>query len=53
MAKSRINVRFIAIFLGILALVLAPIVLLYTAWAYKVMFGRVTAQEVRMNPDFY
>ncbi|BCA62277.1 cytochrome d ubiquinol oxidase subunit 2 [Sphingomonas sp. HMP9] len=33
--------------------VLLPIVLAYTAWAYKVMFGRVTAQEVATNPDFY
>ncbi|MBN8813763.1 MULTISPECIES: cytochrome d ubiquinol oxidase subunit II [Sphingomonas] len=30
-----------------------PIVLAYTAWAYRVMFGRVTAQDVRTNPDFY
>lgn len=33
--------------------VLLPIVLAYTAWAYKVMFGRVTAEDVRNNPDFY
>jgi len=30
-----------------------PIVLLYTSWAYKVMFGRVGEEEVRLNPDFY
>ena len=30
-----------------------PIVLAYTAWAYKVMFGRVTLHDVRTNPDFY
>ncbi|NWP05601.1 cytochrome d ubiquinol oxidase subunit 2, partial [Escherichia coli] len=30
-----------------------PIVLAYTAWAYRIMFGRVTAQDVRTNPDFY
>ncbi len=29
-----------------------PIVLAYTAWAYRIMFGRVTAQDVRTNPDF-
>ena len=34
-------------------LVFLPIVLAYTAWVYKVMFGRVTGQEVRLNPDFY
>ncbi len=33
--------------------VFLPIVLAYTAWAYKVMFGRVTTEEVRTNPDFY
>jgi len=33
--------------------VLLPIVVAYTAWAYKVMFGRVTTQEVASNPDFY
>lgn len=33
--------------------VLLPIVLAYTAWAYRVMFGRVTAEAVRTNPDFY
>lgn len=33
--------------------VFLPIVLLYTAWVYKVMFGRVTMRDVRTNPDFY
>lgn len=33
--------------------VLLPIVVAYTAWAYKVMFGRMTTQEVATNPDFY
>ncbi|MCK8455188.1 cytochrome d ubiquinol oxidase subunit II [Sphingomonas faeni] len=33
--------------------VLLPIVVAYTAWAYKVMFGRVTTREVATNPDFY
>ncbi len=42
--------------LGIMLLVtvvLLPIVLAYTAWAYSVMFGRVTTREVATNPDFY
>ncbi len=42
--------------LGIMLFVTAvflPIVLAYTAWAYKVMFGRVTTEDVRTNPDFY
>ena len=33
--------------------VLLPIVLAYTSWAFKVMWGRVTSDEVRTNPDFY
>lgn len=33
--------------------VLLPIVIGYTAWAFKVMWGRVTSDEVRTNPDFY
>lgn len=34
-------------------LVFLPVVLAYTAWAYRVMFGRVTSDDVRTNPDFY
>jgi cytochrome bd ubiquinol oxidase subunit II len=30
-----------------------PLVLLYTAWVYKVLFGRVTTQEIRSSADFY
>lgn len=30
-----------------------PLVLLYTAWVLKVMFGRVTMHDVRTNPDYY
>lgn len=30
-----------------------PIVLLYTGWVYRVMWGRVTAREVATNQDFY
>lgn len=37
----------------LVTLILLPIVLAYTAWAYKVMFGRVTEREVGLNPDFY
>jgi cytochrome d ubiquinol oxidase subunit II len=33
--------------------VLLPIVLAYTSWAFKVMWGRVTTEEVRTNVDFY
>ncbi|MCW3834741.1 cytochrome d ubiquinol oxidase subunit II [Sphingomonas canadensis] len=37
----------------LVTLVFLPIVLIYTSWAFKVMFGRVTTAEVRSNPDFY
>ncbi len=40
------------IMLGV-TLVFLPIVLLYTAWVYRVLFGRVTIEQVRTNPDFY
>lgn len=33
--------------------VFLPIILAYTAWAFKLMWGRVTAHEVATNPDFY
>jgi len=37
----------------IVTVLLLPIVLIYTAWVYKVLFGRVTLREVGSNPDFY
>lgn len=37
----------------LVTLVFLPIVLAYTTWVMKVMFGRVTTQQVRTNPDFY
>ncbi|MCT8002238.1 cytochrome d ubiquinol oxidase subunit II [Sphingomonas sanguinis] len=37
----------------IVTIVFLPIVLAYTAWAYRVMFGRVTSDAVRTSPDFY
>ena len=37
----------------IVVLVFLPIVLAYTTWAYRVMFGRVGAEEIRLNPDMY
>ena len=30
-----------------------PIVLAYTAWVYRVMWGRVTSRDVAANPHFY
>lgn len=37
----------------LVTLVFLPIVLIYTGWAFRVMFGRVTLGDVRSNPDFY
>ena len=37
----------------LVTLIFLPIVLAYTSWAFKVMFGRVTIAQVRTNPDFY
>lgn len=37
----------------VVTLIFLPIVLAYTAWVLKVLFGRITLAEVRSNPDFY
>ncbi|MBD3730064.1 MAG: cytochrome d ubiquinol oxidase subunit II [Sphingomonadales bacterium] len=37
----------------LVTLVLLPLVLIYTAWVVKVLFGRITIADVRTNPDFY
>jgi len=37
----------------IVTAVLLPLVLLYTAWVYRVLWGRVTSEAVATNPDFY
>jgi cytochrome d ubiquinol oxidase subunit II len=34
-------------------LIFLPLVLLYTAWVFRVLFGRVTSHAVETNPDFY
>jgi len=42
--------------LGIMLFVtgtLLPIVLIYTAWAFRVMWGRVTTETATTHPDFY
>ena len=33
--------------------VFLPIVLLYTSWVYKVLFGRVSTEHLKTNPDLY
>ncbi|OYX63304.1 MAG: cytochrome d ubiquinol oxidase subunit II [Sphingomonadales bacterium 32-64-17] len=37
----------------LVTLVFLPLVLFYTAWVYKVLFGRVTLKDVGSNPDYY
>lgn len=37
----------------LVTVIFLPLVLIYTSWAFKVMFGRVTIGDVRTNPDFY
>lgn len=37
----------------VVTLIFLPLVLTYTAWVMKVLFGRVTLADVRTNPDFY
>ena len=37
----------------VVTVVFLPIVLAYTAWAYKVMFGRSTTGALSVNPDLY
>lgn len=34
-------------------IIFLPLVLLYTAWVFKVLFGRVTTDDVRSSVDFY
>ncbi|MGA9658154.1 MAG: cytochrome d ubiquinol oxidase subunit II [Asticcacaulis sp.] len=33
--------------------VFLPIILLYTAWVYKVLFGRIKTSDLKTNPDLY
>jgi cytochrome d ubiquinol oxidase subunit II len=37
----------------LVTVILLPIVLAYTSWVMSVLFGRVTIEDVRTNPDFY
>jgi cytochrome d ubiquinol oxidase subunit II len=37
----------------LLTAVFLPIVLAYTAWAFKVMWGRSTLAALSTNPDLY
>ena len=37
----------------VVTVVFLPIVLAYTGWAYKVMFGRSSVSALTTNPDLY
>jgi len=37
----------------LVTLVFLPIVLYYTGWVYKVLFGRVGVDQLKTNPDLY
>lgn len=37
----------------LVTIIFLPIVLGYTAWAFRVMFGRISLRDVQSNPDFY
>lgn len=37
----------------LVTVIFLPIILMYTAWVYKVLFGRVGIENVRTNPDLY
>ena len=37
----------------LVTVVFLPVVLAYTAWAYKVMFGRSSIGALTTNPDLY
>jgi cytochrome d ubiquinol oxidase subunit II len=37
----------------IVTIIFLPIVLAYTAWAMRVLFGRLSIREVEASPDFY
>jgi len=33
--------------------ILLPVVLIYTAWVYRVLWGRVTVAAIVSDPDLY
>lgn len=37
----------------IVTVIFLPLILLYTAWVYKVLWGRSTVEALRTNPDLY
>ena len=37
----------------IVTAIFLPLIVIYTSWVYRVLFGRVTIDDVRNNPDYY
>ncbi|RZJ40504.1 MAG: cytochrome d ubiquinol oxidase subunit 2, partial [Brevundimonas sp.] len=37
----------------IVTVIFLPLVLLYTAWVYKVLWGRTSTAALKTNPDLY
>ena len=37
----------------LVTIVFLPIVLGYTAWVFRVLWGRVSLHELKTNPDLY
>ncbi len=37
----------------ICTVIFLPLILLYTAWVYKVLFGRIQVSSLKSNPDLY
>jgi cytochrome d ubiquinol oxidase subunit II len=37
----------------VVVVIFLPLVLAYTSWAYRVMFGRVTQRQIASSPDYY
>jgi cytochrome bd ubiquinol oxidase subunit II len=37
----------------ITTIIFLPIILYYTSWVYKIMFGRVGVEDLKTNPDLY
>ena len=37
----------------VVTIIFLPLILLYTSWVYKVLWGRSTTAALRTNPDLY
>lgn len=37
----------------LVTVVFLPLILLYTAWVYRVLFGRISVEQLKTNPDLY